>query len=101
MKKSVKGERMMKVLMGVTVCFLDLPVLAWLCYRCLEREQEVWRKGKWFLTLMLLVYGGASGYRYWQGKETALNNANKYRNEKMPEAEAQADQIIQDAEAEK
>lgn len=36
-----------------------------------------------------------------QGKETALNNANKYRNEKLPEAEAQADQIIQDAEAEK
>ena len=62
----------MKVLMGVTVCFLELPVLAWLCYRCLEREQEVWRKGKWFLTLMLLIYGGASGYRYWQGKETAL-----------------------------
>lgn len=36
-----------------------------------------------------------------QGKETALNNANKYRNEKLPEAGAQADQIIQDAEAEK
>lgn len=36
-----------------------------------------------------------------QGKETALNNANKYRNEKIPEAEAKADQIIQDAEAEK
>ena len=36
-----------------------------------------------------------------QGKETALNNANKYRNEKLPEAEAQADQIIQDAEAQK
>lgn len=36
-----------------------------------------------------------------QGKETALNNANKYRNEKMPEAEAQVDQIIQEAEAEK
>ena len=36
-----------------------------------------------------------------QGKETALNNANKYRNEKLPEAEAAADQIIQDAEAEK
>ena len=36
-----------------------------------------------------------------QGKETALNNANKYRNEKLPEAEAQADQIVQDAEAEK
>ena len=34
-----------------------------------------------------------------QGKETALNNANKYRNEKLPEAEAEADQIIQDAEA--
>lgn len=34
-----------------------------------------------------------------QGKETALNNANKYRNEKLPEAQAQADQIIQDAEA--
>ena len=26
-----------------------------------------------------------------QGKETALNNANKYRNEKLPEAQAQAD----------
>ncbi len=36
-----------------------------------------------------------------QGKETALNNANKYRNEKLPEAKAQADQIIQEAEAKK
>ena len=36
-----------------------------------------------------------------QGKETALNNANKYRNEKLPEAEAMADEIIQDAEAKK
>lgn len=36
-----------------------------------------------------------------QGKETALNNANKYRNEKLPEAEAQADEIVQDAEAKK
>lgn len=36
-----------------------------------------------------------------QGKETAINNANKYRNEKLPAAEAQADQIVQDAEAKK
>ncbi len=36
-----------------------------------------------------------------QGKETALNNANKYRNEQIPSAEAQADAIIQEAEAEK
>lgn len=36
-----------------------------------------------------------------QGKETAINNANKYRNEQLPEAEAQADQIIKEAEAEK
>lgn len=36
-----------------------------------------------------------------QGKETALNNANKYRNEKLPEAEAGADQIIKEAEAQK
>lgn len=36
-----------------------------------------------------------------QGKETALNNANKYRNEQIPKAEAQVDQIIQDAEATK
>ena len=36
-----------------------------------------------------------------QGKETALNNANKYRNEKLPEAEAKVDQIIKDAEARK
>lgn len=36
-----------------------------------------------------------------QGKETALNNANKYRSEKLPEAAAQADEIIQDAEAKK
>ncbi len=36
-----------------------------------------------------------------QGKETSLNNANKYRNEKLPEAEAQADEIIQSAEAQK
>ena len=36
-----------------------------------------------------------------QGKETALNNANKYRNEQIPNAEAEADRILQDAEATK
>lgn len=36
-----------------------------------------------------------------QGKETALNNANKYRNEQIPEAQAKADGIIKDAEAKK
>lgn len=36
-----------------------------------------------------------------QGKETALNNANKYRNEKIPAAEASVDKIIQEAEATK
>ncbi len=36
-----------------------------------------------------------------QGKETALNNANKYRNEQIPQAEAQADAIIKASEAEK
>ena len=36
-----------------------------------------------------------------QGKETALNNANKYRNEQLPLAQAQADGIIKDAEAQK
>lgn len=36
-----------------------------------------------------------------QGKETALNNANKYRNQKLPEAKAQVDEIIKDAEAQK
>ena len=36
-----------------------------------------------------------------QGKETAINNANKYRSEQMPQAEAQVDQIIKQAEAEK
>ncbi len=36
-----------------------------------------------------------------QGKETSLNNANKYRNEQIPSADANADKILQDAEAEK
>lgn len=36
-----------------------------------------------------------------QGKETALNNANKYRNEKLPEAQASADAIMKSAEASK
>lgn len=36
-----------------------------------------------------------------QGKETAINNANKDRNEKIPQAEAECDQIIKNAEAEK
>lgn len=34
-----------------------------------------------------------------QGKETAINNANKYRNEKLPDAQAEADKIIKEAEA--
>lgn len=36
-----------------------------------------------------------------QGKETALNNANKYRSEQIPQAQAKADGIIKDAEARK
>lgn len=36
-----------------------------------------------------------------QGKETALNNANKYRNEQIPGARAEADRILQEAEAER
>jgi membrane protease subunit HflK len=36
-----------------------------------------------------------------QGKETAINNANKYRNEKLPQAEARVDQIMQEAESAK
>lgn len=36
-----------------------------------------------------------------QGKETAINNANKYRNEKLPGAEAQIDRILKEAEAKK
>lgn len=36
-----------------------------------------------------------------QGKETAVNNANKYRSEQMPAAEAQADRILQQAAADK
>lgn len=36
-----------------------------------------------------------------QGKETALNNANKYRNEQLPSAQAKADAIVKDAEAQK
>ena len=40
-------------------------------------------------------------FRSKQGKETAINNANKDRNEKIPLAEAECDQIIKNAEAEK
>lgn len=36
-----------------------------------------------------------------QGKETALNNANKYRNEQLPKATAEADGIRKEAEAQK
>ena len=36
-----------------------------------------------------------------QGKETAINNANKYRNEKLPEAISRVDKILKDAEAQK
>jgi membrane protease subunit HflK len=36
-----------------------------------------------------------------QGADTAVNNANRYRNEQIPGAEAEADKIIQAAEAQK
>lgn len=36
-----------------------------------------------------------------QGKETSLNNANKYRNEQLPSAQARADGITKDADAQK
>lgn len=36
-----------------------------------------------------------------QGKETAINNANKYRNEKLPAATASVDQILKEAQATK
>ena len=36
-----------------------------------------------------------------QGRDTAINNANKYRNEAMPIAHAEVDKILQDAESTK
>ncbi len=36
-----------------------------------------------------------------QGKETSVNNANKYRNEQIPAAQASVDRILQEAEADK
>lgn len=36
-----------------------------------------------------------------QGKDTAINNANKYKNEKLPEMEAEADRIVQEAAGQK
>lgn len=36
-----------------------------------------------------------------QGAETAVNNANKYRNEQIPAAEAEVDRILKEAEADK
>lgn len=36
-----------------------------------------------------------------QGKETAINNANKYRNEKLPQAKAEVDRILQQAQSAK
>lgn len=36
-----------------------------------------------------------------QGKETSINNANKYRNEKLPQATAEIDKIMQEAESTK
>jgi len=36
-----------------------------------------------------------------QGKDTALNNANKYRNEKLPQALAEVDKILQESESTK
>lgn len=36
-----------------------------------------------------------------QGKDTAINNANKYANQVLPEAQANADMIVQEAEAAK
>ena len=36
-----------------------------------------------------------------QGKDTAINNANKYQNEQIPAAEAAADKIVQQAQAKK
>lgn len=36
-----------------------------------------------------------------QGADTAINNANKYRNEQIPAAEARVDQILKEAQAQK
>jgi len=36
-----------------------------------------------------------------QGADTAVNNANKYRNEKIPEAEAEVDRVLKEAESTK
>ena len=47
----------MKVLLGVALYLLDIPVILWLYYRCLERENEIWRRGKY----PLLVLHGAAG----------------------------------------
>ena len=47
----------MKVFLGISLYLLDIPVILWLYYRCLEKEKEVWRRGRY----PLLVLHGAAG----------------------------------------
>lgn len=47
----------MKVLLGASMYLLDIPVVLWLYYRCLEKENGIWRRGKY----PLLILHGAAG----------------------------------------
>ena len=51
-----EGKKM-KVLLGASMYLLDIPVILWLYYRCLEKENGIWRRGKY----PLLILHGAAG----------------------------------------
>jgi hypothetical protein len=44
--------------LGGLLCFLEVPVVLWLYYRCLDGEEQVWKKGKYWLLLWELFHAG-------------------------------------------
>lgn len=47
----------MRILMGICMYLLDIPVMMWIYYRGLEREPEVWRRGRYPLLALHVLCG--------------------------------------------
>lgn len=47
----------MRVFLGFCLYILDIPVIFWLYYRCLEREPLVWKRGRYPLLVLHICSG--------------------------------------------
>ncbi len=62
----------MNYFFGGLLCFLEVPAVLWLYYRCLDGEDQVWKKGRYWLLFFELFHAGTGFAAFLRNRSGAL-----------------------------